>query len=358
MGISIIKNRTKEYIKLVYTCPNYKKILNDLKHNTNSRIILFGTPAHGNLGDQAIAISEMDYLRNIAGKRKVIEIPMPLFKTHRKQIRRHIQQDDTIIISGGGWMGNLWIHNEITIREIVTDYKKNRVIIFPQTLYYTDDEYGIETAKDTKSIFDKHNDLILTVRDLRSFEYAVKKLGFVPEQNLLFCPDMVVYGTLAMKSVNVPSEKIALICLRNDIEKKSDSSSIMQALKDTGYKVKETSTVLNKLIPMDKRVEAVELKIKEFGNASIVITDRLHAMLFALLAGTPCFAFDNTTGKVFGVGQYLQSNGMPVHLIESISESTINKAELFKKAYCLNDNLKEYFQRLEMIVNEKEIQKI
>ena len=42
MGISIIKNRTKEYIKLVYTCPNYKKILNDLNLSTiTSRATFF-----------------------------------------------------------------------------------------------------------------------------------------------------------------------------------------------------------------------------------------------------------------------------------------------------------------------------
>ncbi|MBP3238157.1 MAG: polysaccharide pyruvyl transferase family protein [Lachnospiraceae bacterium] len=355
MDISIIKNKIKEYIKLIYTCPRYKSILNNLKTDKKSKIILFGTPAHGNLGDQAIAISEMKFLHDIAGDRKVIEIPMPLYKTYRKQLCKCIREDDIIIISGGGWMGNLWIHNEITIREIVEDYSRNKIIIFPQTLYYTEDEQGLSTAEETKVIFDKHNNLILTVRDSRSFEYARKQLGFIPDRNLLFCPDMVVYGTLAMKSIIKPKEKNALLCLRNDIEKKNDSSSIVKILNDAGYITKETTTVLNNLIPMDKRDEAVKTKIKEFGEASIVVTDRLHAMLFALLAGTPCLAFDNTTGKVFGVGQYLKDNGMPVYLIDTICRSTIENIDKTKKEYCLNNNLKGYFQRLEIFVNKKEI---
>ena len=356
MDISIIKNKTKEYIKLLFTCPNYGKILNYLRDNENSKVILFGTPAHGNLGDQAIAISEMDYLYNIVGQRTVVEIPMPLYKTYHKKIRKYIKDDDIIIISGGGWMGNLWIHNEITIREIVTDYNKNRVIIFPQTLYYTEDKQGISTAKDTKSIFDKHNDLILTVRDSKSFEYAENNWGFSSGKNLLFCPDMVIYGTLAKKSwIKVPTKKSALLCLRNDIEKKNDTSSVKNVLEEMGYTIKETTTVLNKLIPMNRRVEAVETKIKEFSEASIVITDRLHAMLFAILAGTPCFAFDNATGKVFGVGQYLSENDMPVYLVDEISKATIEHADKNKKEYHLNDNLLNYFQKLENYVNKKEL---
>lgn len=73
---------------------------------------------------------------------------------------------------------------------------------------------------------------------------------------------MVVYGTLAMKPIIEPKEKNALLCFRNDIEKKNDSSSIVKILNDAGYIIKETTTVLNNLIPMDKRDEAVHLCIQ------------------------------------------------------------------------------------------------
>ena len=40
---------------------------------------------------------------------------------------------------------------------------------------------------------------------------------------------------------------------------------------------------------------------QRFLGADIVITDRLHSMVFALLAGCKCIAIDNTTHKVSGV---------------------------------------------------------
>lgn len=358
MDISIIKNYIKEFIKLIYICPHYKDILNDLRESTESKIVLFGTSAHGNLGDQAIAISEMDFLSKIAHKRKVIEIPMPLLKTHRRKIKNCIGKKDTVIISGGGWMGNLWIHNEITIREIVEDYINNRVIIFPQTLYYIEDEIGRQTASDTKKLFDRHNNLILTVRDYKSFNFAKNNLGFIPNKNLLFCPDMVVYGTLAPQNIDTFDKKKAIVCLRSDIEKKHNTESIKSILHEVGYTISETTTVINKLIPMSKRNQIVEEKIHELGRAAVVVTDRLHAMLFSLLAGTPCIAFDNTTGKVFGVGEYLKSNGMPVFLADKLNDTMIESIDIIKSKYLLTEKLNSYFNRLEKIVNLKETENI
>lgn len=354
MAILTIKNRFKEFVKLIYIYPNYQVALNRLRDNQSSKIILFGTPAHGNLGDQAIAISEMDFLRKISKERNIVEIPMPLFKVYRETIRSYINPKDTIIISGGGWMGNLWIHNEITIRQIIMDYSDNRIVIFPQTLYYTNDEYGNKVIAETKDVFCKHKDLILSVRDARSYECAEREFELKGEKELLFCPDMVVYGTLAQKMRFSSEDKSALICLRDDIEKKADTDNIKNIFSKAGYSIRENTTVLNRLIPLKKRLCAVQEKIAEFQSASIVVTDRLHAMLFATLAGTPCIAFDNATGKVFGVGEYLVKSGLPIMLVDHFSLSELENIDLKKWEYKLPDKLEEYFSRLAIIVNYKE----
>ncbi len=355
MGILNIKDKIKEYMKLIYICPGYFKILSSLKVDRAPRIVLIGTPAHGNLGDQAIAISEIDFLNKTAENSTVIEIPMPLYKSQKRVLKKYIYDNDTIIISGGGWMGNLWIHNEITIREIVSNYPNNRIIIFPQTLYYSEDDFGRQTLNDTKEIFNKHKDLILTVRDKKSFDCAQNGLKMENGKKLFFCPDMVVYGTLAKEPICKPDQKIALICLRKDIEKVADNKGIDDILIKNGYLVEETTTVLNKLIPLKQRNRVVADKMLEFKAASLVITDRLHAMLFALLSGTPCIVFNNATGKVFGVGEYLKNDSMPVDLVDKFDDSTINNCRLEKKPYKPSKELEKYFVRLACLVNNKEI---
>ena len=46
-------------------------------------------------------------------------------------------------------------------------------------------------------------------------------------------------------------------------------------------------------------------KLDEFAKAEIVITDRLHGMIFATITGTPCIAFDNLSNKVSGVYEWI-----------------------------------------------------
>ena len=50
-------------------------------------------------------------------------------------------------------------------------------------------------------------------------------------------------------------------------------------------------------------------KIREFSAGRLLITDRLHGMIIAALAGIPCLAFDNATHKVRGVFEWLRGLG-------------------------------------------------
>ena len=59
-------------------------------------------------------------------------------------------------------------------------------------------------------------------------------------------------------------------------------------------------------VPISNRTIAVEKKLMEFSRAELVITDRLHAMLFAAITGTPCVAFDNSSKKVSGVYEWIR----------------------------------------------------
>ena len=54
-------------------------------------------------------------------------------------------------------------------------------------------------------------------------------------------------------------------------------------------------------VPAEVREFEVERKFDEFRRARLVITDRLHGMIFAAITGTPCIALNNSSGKVEGV---------------------------------------------------------
>ena len=75
-----------------------------------------------------------------------------MYHTKNNNKIKRVTPEDLVVISGGGWMGNLWIHNECVIREIVQNYPNNKIIILPQTVYYTSDELGEKEYRITNEI--------------------------------------------------------------------------------------------------------------------------------------------------------------------------------------------------------------
>ena len=59
-------------------------------------------------------------------------------------------------------------------------------------------------------------------------------------------------------------------------------------------------------IPVWLRERFVLRKMQQFANARVVVTDRLHGMIYAAYTGTPCIAFDNVSKKVSGVHKWIQ----------------------------------------------------
>ena len=72
-------NKTKKYIKLKLSYPNYKEVFKKIKNNSEKRIILIGTPIHGNLGDHLIASESINLLKDW-GYNDFIEVPEFLYE--------------------------------------------------------------------------------------------------------------------------------------------------------------------------------------------------------------------------------------------------------------------------------------
>lgn len=97
--------------------------------------------------------------------------------------------------------------------------------------------------------------------------------------------------------------------MRADEEKTLDEGSIekiKEVLKRQSIRFQKTNTVLIREIFEMQREELLEKKFREFSEAAFVVTDRLHGMIFAAIMGIPCIAFNNSTGKVKSVYQWIK----------------------------------------------------
>jgi pyruvyl transferase EpsI len=68
----------------------------------------------------------------------------------------------------------------------------------------------------------------------------------------------------------------------------------------------DTSTVIDRRVGRFSRKGELYRKWSEFAHARLVITDRLHGMIFAAITGTACIALDNRSGKVSGSYEFIK----------------------------------------------------
>ena len=72
---------------------------------------------------------------------------------------------------GGGYLGTLWISEENRFRKVVQAFNKNKIIVFPQTVYFSNDEEGRRQLEISKEIYSSNSSLHVILRDLKSYNY-------------------------------------------------------------------------------------------------------------------------------------------------------------------------------------------
>lgn len=319
---SMIKQKIKRFLKIC----KYKIYKIKVKFNYQKEIILFSTPLHGNLGDHAIAIAEYKMLKD--NKLIPFEVATGEKDSCYNYLLNHIGKDAIICITGGGFIGSQWLNEEEFVRQIIHDYSNHKIVIFPQTFYYKDDENGRKEYQKSKKIYEKARNLNIFVREAKSLEIAKTML---PKANVILVPDIVLY--LEPKDYGLKREKV-LLCIRHDVEsklKEDEIKKIKEIVKKYG-KVEYTDTVINKSVKARTRKKEVRKKLGEFASSKLVITDRLHGMIFAYLTKTPCVAIGNYNYKVKGVYEWIKYCPY-IKFFDSIDEVKENVDKLYNMKF-------------------------
>ena len=268
-------------------------------------VILVNTPVYPNLGDQAIAVAEVCFLRDFFPDYTLVELNDDVVFKKIVQLKKEIGKNDLVFCQGGGNMGVDYFWCEQVRRAMIENFPNNKIVIFPQTIFF--DDRHLRTRKElavSKHIYNAHPDLLLCAREKQSYQ-TMKEL--FPQCRVELVPDIVLY---LHPSLNVAKEQgTAVVCLRSDRERSlsaEDEKAICCFLEQKGYCIKHTDTVLRGRFSPQDRERIVFEKIREFAAADLVVTDRLHGMIFSFLAKTPCVVFGNYNYKVEGVFEWFK----------------------------------------------------
>ncbi|MFS0852620.1 polysaccharide pyruvyl transferase family protein [Microbacterium sp. 179-I 3D4 NHS] len=316
-----------------------------LKRDRNApTVFLLCTHEWGNLGDLAINYNAVALLESAFPDRPVFAISRSALAANWQRLTDAVDAHDLIAVNGGGNLGDLWPHEEAARLAVVARFPHNRIVSLPQSIHFRD----TANLRASMAAYDRHPRLLLTVRDDPSLDIARSHLA---EESVVRAEELATRQLYPFPFR--PRLSRTLFAERADLERRPGSriAELRAAAADAGIRTVVTDTV----VP-DVRFSNLELgaklvydKIDEFHASDLVVTDRLHGALFALIAGRPVVVFENSYGKigaalrslvpafaeriVFADDMAIQDLLSRMHGLASLEDSAVRPADVLSDAH-------------------------
>ncbi|MFJ5713890.1 polysaccharide pyruvyl transferase family protein [Neobacillus sp. NPDC093127] len=253
------------------------------------KIIVTIAANYGNLGDISITYAQKKFLMEHFPNYKMITLYANDFGM-LSGLKKSINPKDIITTIGGGNMGDVYEGLEVRRRQIIKLFPNNKIISFPQTM----DFKGEKSLNKSRKVYAKHKDLHLFAREPESYEMMKECFS---DNHVYLVPDIVL-------SLNLIEPKLIrdgiILCLRNDQEQKISNmqkESLLLAIKDRYPNIHYYDTHIGKF-PKGSEEQALENIWTAFKKSKVVVTDRLHGMIFCAITKTPCVVLPNTNHKI------------------------------------------------------------
>lgn len=269
------------------------------------RAFIFLAADYGNIGDLAITEAQRNFLVRFSGVDQVVLVPISQTANLIGFIRKNVKPEDLITIVGGGNMGVLYPDIEYLRQWVISSFPRNRIVCFPQTLDWSSSNVASEKALNRiAKIYGAHPDLHVFARESVSFKKLKHLFSANPSVKVGYVPDIVL--SAAPDNFGVLPQSAAtgiLLALRQDRERVLSDlqwNEVEEALRATGHDLTVTDTHAGGSgLTSDVVKQMLTSKIADFRASQLVVTDRLHGMILAAIAGVPCVVLPSASHKLF-----------------------------------------------------------
>ena len=313
----------------------------------SKRVFFLATEEYGNIGDNQINESIMDFLHRTLPEHTIYEVTAQEWRVHKPFLMKYMRDNDLIVFAGGGNFGNAYPNSQELRNEIIRLWPQNPKIVFPQTIYFSHDPEGERMLDEACALYTLENHIVLFTREQTSFAFA--KTYFNCKSYLV--PDIVLATNMFRE--NVRNDQI-LVCFRHDIEKdisEEETAEIERICKSTNLVMQYTDLQLDYNVEKKDRKAIIKEKFDLWSQSKLVITDRLHGMIFAAITGTPCIVFSNYNHKVQGTYEWIKY--LPyICYAETATDVERYLPKLLEMENCTYDNtpLMPYFEKIAEVV--------
>ena len=288
----------------------YTELRSLIYHNLTPLIgksyYLFDCPFHSNIGDQLIWEGELAFLNNIQSRsmgyssRDIVHLPQ-------------LDLNVTVLFHGGGNLGELYREHTEFLFKVLEAYPNNRIIVFPQTIFYSDSKLLQEDVSRLK----EHKDFHFCVRDKRGFKqlssaglrdvYLLPDMAFcIPRDRFNLTRNFDIKGSLYLKRVDGELSSSA-VTVNSDFVR--DWPTFDKRIFDGVFIAKVLGTLARWRIPFFDRIwnwyadrvyrpDLINIGRDFIMSYEPITSTRLHAIILALLCGKNVTAIDNSYGKI------------------------------------------------------------
>ncbi|GHT37576.1 hypothetical protein AGMMS49593_04920 [Endomicrobiia bacterium] len=323
--VSDVKKEVSDVKNLEYENQFLKKVFySDL--STSEKIFLLGTSEHNNIGDSAITIGTYEFIRRYFSEYRLVEVTGYYMQTDFQYISSFMRDNDVIFLQGGGNLGSMYTVEEDIRRRVIESFPANKIFILPQTIWFSDDERGkAELAKSAK-VYGCHNGLVLFTRGKESLSLAK---AYFPSVR---CMNMIDMALMLSRDYAFDRKGI-LTCIRDLGDESGLDEEIYNEVFDIIRKIElnyqQTKNRYGKSILPLMAGEVVNNELMKYARSKIVVTDRLHGMLFSVITKTPCVVMGSYTHKIGEFSEFFADSNAVFFIGKDISKLQDKMARAF-----------------------------
>ena len=277
-----------------------------------SRCAVLNYPNFANPGDAAIWLGQRAVLDHL-GVSIIYECEWRTYSA--RALENALDDKTTILLNGGGNFGDLYLPG---VRErVLEEFRGHRVVQLPQSIHFQQRENLLRV----KQLVERHGAFTLLVREQQSLQRA-KSTFDVP---VMLCPDGAFALGVDTGLARLPDRELVWLA-RNDKEKMFTSPAPEDGLlvvdwtaddipsEDTARAAAASNQALLHRMMKNESVKDTDWRalsatfetlardrvtraLSTLRRGRVIVTERMHGHILALLLGLPHIVLDNSYGK-------------------------------------------------------------
>lgn len=270
---------------------------------------LFNAPDYPNVGDSAIFLGTLAYLK----QRKANVTYICATRNYDSKAAQKALDGGIVLLQGGGNFGDAWIAHQTFRERVIRDFPNNQILQMPQSFSFKEPT----SIRHAASALESHKNLTLLFRDDVSLELAQKTFNV----NIEECCD-AAFGLGYLGHKRSPSPKQNLLILKRDDPESATAGEFVEGTVDwlrerpsirlrallSDLRFIRTNNQTSRARCMTKTLENLASMRVDYGcnllsKGHVVVTDRLHASIMSGLLGIPCVMIGDRHGKLLNFYQ-------------------------------------------------------